>query len=59
MITDGVKLDLWGARADMFVAQLRADAAFITDLNIMDYSLLVSRLRCPLTPHLVLYVLLL
>ena len=41
LIADGVKLKLGSKRED-FLAQIEKDATFLSELNIMDYSLLVS-----------------
>lgn len=41
LIADGVKLKL-GSKRELFIMQLEKDATFLSQLNIMDYSLLVN-----------------
>eukprot|EP00604_Paraphysomonas_vestita_P002825 CAMPEP_0174818036 /NCGR_PEP_ID=MMETSP1107-20130205/626_1 /TAXON_ID=36770 /ORGANISM="Paraphysomonas vestita, Strain GFlagA" /LENGTH=422 /DNA_ID=CAMNT_0016029335 /DNA_START=900 /DNA_END=2169 /DNA_ORIENTATION=+ len=41
LLADGVKLKL-GSKRDLFLSQIEKDATFLSELNIMDYSLLVG-----------------
>lgn len=43
LLADGVKLKL-GSKRDLFLSQIEKDATFLSELNIMDYSLLVNYL---------------